>query len=99
MFSASTQRGEALDVLLAGPLDEALEQLPAQAAVLPIVGDDDRALGDAVADAHEAGYADGVVALWVDRQQGLVIVVVDVGQVRQLLIAELDQRGLEAQVP
>ena len=54
------ERGEPLDPLLVGPLDQALEQLPAEATVLPVVGDDDRALGDVLAHAHEPGDADRV---------------------------------------
>ena len=90
--------GEAVDVLLAGPLDEEVEQLRGQTTALPLVGDDDRALGDAVADAHKARHPDGVIALGVEREQGLVVVMIDDGQVRQLLLAQLLKRGLEPQI-
>ena len=75
------ERGEPLDSLLVRAFDQTFEQCPAQAAVLPVVGDDDRALGDVVADAYEAGHADRVVRVRRERHQRLVVVMVDRGQV------------------
>ena len=93
------ERGESFDALLVGALDQPVEQLRAHATVLPVVGDDDRALRDVLTDAHEAGHADGVAGVGVECDQGLVVVMVDRAQIAELVVAELGQRSLETQIP
>ncbi len=66
------------------------EQRRAQPAALRVVGDRHRRLGEAaiLAVAHEAGHADPAPVGGVERDQRLVVVVVDLGQVRELGVGE-----------
>ena len=80
------QRGEARDALLAGALGQGLGESRADAVVLPIVGDRDGELGGVRMGgrAYVARDADALSGDRVDRHQGFVVVVVDLGEVGQL---------------
>ena len=96
---AQHQRDEVIDPLRPGALHELLEQRRGDAVPLPGVADHDRDLrfGWIVA-AHEARHADDHSVLRIHRRDRLVIVVVDLGQVAQVLVAEALQRREEAPV-
>ncbi len=81
----------------ARPLDERVEQPGAHAAALPVVGDHDGRLSRALAGAHEAGHPHALPA-GVKRHQRLMIVVVDLGQVVEVALAQRGHRPEEAPV-
>ena len=91
---------EASDALFARASGQILQQCGAKPAALPIVGHRDGDLGHrrVIARAHEARHAEAVARVGVDRQQRLVIVVIDLGQVFQLRPAQPRHRGQEAAV-
>ena len=72
--------------VLARPLGEPAQQLAAEPALLPLVDDGDRRLGDLGlgGQAHVAGDADALAGLRVARADRLVVDVVDLGEVRQV---------------
>lgn len=71
-----------------------------ESATLPVVGDRDGELGliRPVPRAHVTGNSDPVTCGGVNRDKGLVIVVVDVREVRELLWRELRGRAEKAPV-
>src|SRR5438270_6304855 len=77
---------QTLDPLLRGPLGEAAQQRSPHAVSLPLVDDDDRPIGKAtvLAVAHEAGDCDDGAAD--HRDERLVLVVVDLGEVPDLVL-------------
>ena len=91
--SPQDDRDEALDAVLAGPLDEPLEQRGGGAAALPVVDDGDRDLGlGGLVGADVAGDPDRA-PLAVEGDQRLVVVVVDLGQVGEVAVGEPVRAG------
>src|SRR5205823_1744026 len=90
---------EAPDALFAGAGGQ-IAQRGAKPAALPVVGhrDGDLRHRRVLARAHEGRYAEAVARLGVERQQRLVVVVIDLRQVLQLRPAQLRLRGQEAAV-
>ncbi len=93
-------RLEALDAVLARPVGEAPEQLAADAPVLPLVDHRDRRLGDLrrVAQPHVARDADALARHRVARADRLVVDVVDLGEVREVALAQAPLGAEEAAV-
>jgi len=79
---------EAHQALLPRAVGQPVEQPGAKAATLPVVGDDDRGLCLVGPGPHEARDADDVPRRLVDREQRFVVVVVDLGEVVQVALAE-----------
>ena len=80
---------------LTGPFGEPGEQHRAQSSALPTVGDHERHLGvRPAADPVEPGHGDDLTVG--DRDDGLPIDVVDVGEAMELVGAELGMDGEEA---
>ena len=100
MFVARTSALKCGDPLLAGARREQLEQQRPEAPPLPGVDDGDGRLGHAgpPREAHEAGDADALARLRVQGDQGLVVAVVDLGQVVEHLVAQLRHGDEEALV-
>jgi hypothetical protein len=94
------QRGKPPDASAPGQVGEAREQGSSEPAALPLVGDGYGNLGQlgVVARADVAGDADQVSARAVDRDDRLVVVVIDVDEVLELGLRQSRLRGEEPAV-
>jgi len=91
---------EAADALGPGALGQTVQQRRRHALALPRVGNRDRHFGDlaVLGRADEARHADAALGPGLDRHQSLVVVVVDLGEVGQLGLAQVAGRREEAPV-
>ena len=92
------RRPEGLHALLDRPGRERVEQPAGDAAPLPVVGDHDRRLRLAGRRAHVAGDPHARPRVGVDRDERLVVVVVDLREVVEIARAERRHRAEEPPV-
>jgi hypothetical protein len=95
------QGGKSMDSLLTGALGKGGSEAAAHTTALPIVDHRDRQLGGRriLGGAHIPRDTDPVAGDGIDRDQRLVVVVVDLGEIAQLLLAQAGMGREEAAVP
>jgi hypothetical protein len=80
------QSGELGDAFLSGAIGQPMQQRLADPASLPGLedGDCDLRAASSLVIADVAGDSDALVAIWIDRQQRLVVPAIDLGQILEL---------------
>ena len=95
VFSASTGATKRV-IPSSRALEQETEQLSSKALSLPGVGHDDRRLRLFWSRTHPARHSNGLAAGEIERDERLVSMMIDVGQVVELGVAQFRDRSEEA---